>query len=294
AGTLRRDAPAGRFPAHPGRRQAGAAAGRAVRLARRDQSRRDAGVAGGGAACRRPHRAAGQPRPRGGALPRRPGAGALGPAGEGGEGTAGPRSARVRPRRRRHRSRLRRRPRGRPAGAPCGCRSGRPRARRPARRGGAMNRRVVLGWILPVLVIAALIGLWQIAASTGAVAEALNLEPFLVPSPAEVGDALWTNRSVLWENTWVTLREILIGLAAGIVAGIALAVAMRFSRLLRDAIFPLSVAVQAVPVVVIAPILVVWVGFGIWVKVIVVALACFFPILVNTLDGLRSVDPEAV
>jgi len=92
----------------------------------------------------------------------------------------------------------------------------------------------------------------------------------------------------------VTLREILIGLAAGILAGIALAVAMRFSRLLRDAIFPLSVAVQAVPVVVIAPILVVWFGFGIWVKVIVVALACFFPILVNTLDGLRSVDPEAV
>jgi ABC-type nitrate/sulfonate/bicarbonate transport system permease component len=144
------------------------------------------------------------------------------------------------------------------------------------------------------LVIAALIGLWQIAASTGWVAEALNLEPFLVPSPAEVGSALWDNRTVLWENAWVTLREILIGLAAGVLAGIALAVAMRFSRLLRDAVFPLSVAVQAVPVVVIAPILVVWFGFGIWVKVIVVALACFFPILVNTLDGLRSVDPEAV
>jgi ABC-type nitrate/sulfonate/bicarbonate transport system permease component len=157
-----------------------------------------------------------------------------------------------------------------------------------------MNRRVVLGWILPVLVIAGLIGLWQIAASTGWIAEALNLEPFLVPSPAEVGQALWENRTVLWENTWVTLREILIGLAAGVLAGIALAVAMRFSRLLRDAVFPLSVAVQAVPVVVIAPILVVWFGFGIWVKVIVVALACFFPILVNTLDGLRSVDPEAV
>jgi ABC-type nitrate/sulfonate/bicarbonate transport system permease component len=156
-----------------------------------------------------------------------------------------------------------------------------------------VNRRV-LGRLLPVAVIAALIGLWQIAASTGAIAEALNLEPFLVPSPAEVGDALWSNRSVLWENTWVTLREILIGLAAGVLAGIALAVAMRFSRLLRDAVFPLSVAVQAVPVVVIAPILVVWFGFGIWVKVIVVALACFFPILVNTLDGLRSVDPEAV
>ncbi|HTT94046.1 MAG TPA: ABC transporter permease [Solirubrobacterales bacterium] len=157
-----------------------------------------------------------------------------------------------------------------------------------------MSRRAILRLVLPAAVIAALIGLWQIAASTGWIAEALNLEAFLVPSPAEVGDALWNNRAVLWENAWVTLREILIGLAAGILAGIALAVAMRFSRLLRDAVFPLSVAVQAVPVVVIAPILVVWFGFGIWVKVIVVALACFFPILVNTLDGLRSVDPEAV
>jgi NitT/TauT family transport system permease protein len=148
--------------------------------------------------------------------------------------------------------------------------------------------------LLPAALIAALIGLWQIAASTGWIAEALNLEPFLVPSPAEVGDALWNNRSVLWENTWVTLREILIGLAAGAVLGIALAVAMRFSRILRDAIFPLTVAVQAVPVVVIAPILVVWFGFGIWVKVIVVALAAFFPIAINLLDGFRSVDPEAV
>jgi ABC-type nitrate/sulfonate/bicarbonate transport system permease component len=156
------------------------------------------------------------------------------------------------------------------------------------------SRRVLIGWVLPALVIAALIGAWQVAASTGAIAEALNLEPFLVPSPAEVGEALWSSRSVLWENAWVTLREILIGLGAGIVVGLALAVAMRFSRLLRDAVFPLTVAVQAVPVVVIAPILVVWFGFGIWVKVIVVALACFFPIVVNTLDGLRSVDPEAV
>jgi putative hydroxymethylpyrimidine transport system permease protein len=154
--------------------------------------------------------------------------------------------------------------------------------------------RAVIRVLLPVALIAALIGLWQIAASTGWIAEALNLEPFLVPSPAEVGDAIWHNRTLLWENTWVTLREILIGLAVGVVVGLALAIAMRFSRLLRDAVFPLTVAVQSVPVVVIAPILVVWFGYGIVVKVIVVALAVFFPIVVNTLDGLRSVDPEAV
>jgi putative hydroxymethylpyrimidine transport system permease protein len=158
----------------------------------------------------------------------------------------------------------------------------------------SVDRRTMLRWVLPVALLAALIGAWQIAASTGAIAEALNLEPIFVPSPAEVGDALWNSRSVLWENTWVTLREILIGLAAGVLVGLALAIAMRFSRTLRDAVFPLTVAVQAVPVVVIAPILVVWFGFGIWPKVIIVALACFFPIVVNTLEGLRGVDPEAV
>jgi ABC-type nitrate/sulfonate/bicarbonate transport system permease component len=154
--------------------------------------------------------------------------------------------------------------------------------------------RTLLRVVLPIAVIAALIGLWQIAAASGWIAEALNLEPFLVPSPAEVGDALWDNRSVLWENTWVTLREIVIGIVLGVLAGLALAVAMRFSRILRDAVFPLAVVAQAIPVVVLAPILVIWFNYGIWPKVVIVALAVFFPILVNTLEGLRGVDPEAV
>jgi ABC-type nitrate/sulfonate/bicarbonate transport system permease component len=154
--------------------------------------------------------------------------------------------------------------------------------------------RSALRILLPAALIAALIGLWQIAASAGWIADALNLEPFLVPSPAEVGDALWNNRSVLWDNTWVTLREIVIGIAFGVSAGIALAIAMRFSRLLRDAVYPLAVISQAIPIVVIAPILVIWFNYGIWPKVIIVALAVFFPITVTTLEGLRSVDPEAV
>jgi putative hydroxymethylpyrimidine transport system permease protein len=154
--------------------------------------------------------------------------------------------------------------------------------------------RTALRIVLPAALIAALIGLWQIAASAGWIADALNLESFLVPSPAEVGSALWDSRSLLLENAWVTLREILVGLAAGVLIGIALSVLMRFSGLLRDAVYPLTVALQAVPIVVIAPILVIWFGYGIWPKVIVVALAVFFPITVTTLDGLRSVDPEAV
>lgn len=148
--------------------------------------------------------------------------------------------------------------------------------------------------LLPLLLIAALVGAWQVAASNGAIAEALNIEPFLVPSPAEVGSALWENRGLLWENTWVTLREILVGLGFGVLAGTSLALPMRFSSVLRDAFFPLAVAAQAIPIVAIGPILLVWFGFGIWPKVILVALATLFPILVTTLDGLRAVDPETV
>jgi putative hydroxymethylpyrimidine transport system permease protein len=157
-----------------------------------------------------------------------------------------------------------------------------------------VNARTVFRVLAPLTLIAALIAAWQIAASTGWLAEQLNLEAFFVPSPAEVASALWTDRSVLWENTWVTLREILLGIVFGVLAGLALAVAMRFSRLFHDTFYPLAVVTQAIPIVVIAPILAIWFGYGIWPKVIITALAVFFPIVVNTLAGLRGVDPEAV
>lgn len=149
-------------------------------------------------------------------------------------------------------------------------------------------------WLLPVLLLAALLALWQLACSTGAIADALNLEPYLVPSPAEIASSLWENRELLAENAWVTLREMLLGILAALAVGVGFAVLMHLSRLLRDAAYPLVVASQTIPILVIAPILVVWFGYGITPKIVIVALICFFPITVNALDGLRSVDPEAV
>jgi putative hydroxymethylpyrimidine transport system permease protein len=149
-------------------------------------------------------------------------------------------------------------------------------------------------WLLPVAVLAALIGAWQLAASIDAIAEALAIEPFLLPSPAEVASALWENRSLLADNAWVTMKEIFLGFLCAVAVGLAFAVALHLSETLRRAVYPLLVASQTVPVVVIAPILIVWFGFGIGPKLAVVALICFFPITVNTVDGLRSVDPEAV
>ncbi len=148
-------------------------------------------------------------------------------------------------------------------------------------------------WLLPIALIAALAGAWQLAASSGLLAETLSVESFLVPSPAEIASALWDNRSLLAENSWVTLREIVLGFLIGVAAGAGFAVLLRCSATLRRAFYPLMVASQAIPIPVIAPILIVWFGFGIGPKLVVVALICFFPVAVNATDGLRSVDPEA-
>ncbi len=148
--------------------------------------------------------------------------------------------------------------------------------------------------LAPILVVAALLGAWELAARWDVLADALGIEPFLVPSPTEITESLWDDRSLLVENAWVTLQEVLAGIAIALVAGAALAAALHLSATLRRATYPLLVASQTVPVIAIAPILVVWFGFGIGPKLAIIALVCFFPVTVNTLDGLRAVDPAQV
>lgn len=149
-------------------------------------------------------------------------------------------------------------------------------------------------WLLPTLLLAALIGGWQLTASSGALAGLLDLPSILVPSPLEVVEALSRQRHLYAENAWVTLREVLLGLAAALAIGLAVGYAMHLSRLTRDTVSPLIVASQAIPILVVAPIFVIWFGFGIWPKVAVIALTCFFPISLGVLAGLGSVDREAI
>jgi putative hydroxymethylpyrimidine transport system permease protein len=149
-------------------------------------------------------------------------------------------------------------------------------------------------WLPPALLIVGLFGLWQLAASSGFMAERLNLEDFLVPSPFQIAEVLWQDRDLLADNTWTTLVEILAGFAVALAAGLLAATALHLSDLLRRTSYPLIVASQTIPIIVIAPVLVVWFGYGIGPKLAVIALICFFPIAVNTFDGLRSVDPDQV
>jgi putative hydroxymethylpyrimidine transport system permease protein len=132
-----------------------------------------------------------------------------------------------------------------------------------------------------------------LAAWEGA-ARLFEVEDYLLPAPSEVARALVDDRDILAPDTWVTAREVILGFAVALVAGVSLAIVLHLSPLLRRTVYPLIVASQAVPVIVIAPILVIWFGFGITPKLIVIALICFFPIVVNTLDGLEGTDRDQV
>ncbi len=149
-------------------------------------------------------------------------------------------------------------------------------------------------WLPPLLLLAGLVGLWQLAASSGFMADSLGLEQFLVPSPSEIADVLWRDRELIIDQAGTTLVEILAGFGIALLSGTTVAILFRSSNLVRRAGYPLVVASQTIPVIVIAPVLVVWFGYGIWPKLLIIALICFFPVTVNTLDGLRRTDPEAV
>ena len=148
--------------------------------------------------------------------------------------------------------------------------------------------------LLPLAVVAAGLAAWELAARWELLADALHVEPFLIPAPSDIAEALWSDRALLAEDGWVTLKEVVLGFALALAAGLGFAAALHLSETLRRAFYPLLVASQTIPIIVIAPILVVWFGFGIGPKLAIIALICFFPITVNTLDGLRSVDPDLI
>ena len=106
-------------------------------------------------------------------------------------------------------------------------------------------------------------------------------------------DSLWTDRGLLAPDLAVTTWEVVLGLAAAIAAGAAIGVAMHVSPRARRALRPLVIGSQAVPVPVIAPLIILVLGFGLAPKILLVALVCFFPVAINLYDGLRDTDADA-
>ncbi len=138
----------------------------------------------------------------------------------------------------------------------------------------------------PLALLAAAVGIWELTVRAAHVAD------YLFPAPSAIASAFWADRRLLGSATLVTAREVALGFALAVTLALALAVAIHLSAVLRRALLPILVLSQAVPTVVLAPVLAILLGYGIAPKLVVVAVVCFFPIVVNAVDGLRSADPE--
>ena len=141
----------------------------------------------------------------------------------------------------------------------------------------------------PVLAIFALVfAVWEVAV------RALGVPDYILPSPSVILVKIVVSWQLLLENAFVTLQEILLGFGLSVVIAIPLAIAVVYSRIFERVAFPFMVSLQTIPKVALAPILVIWLGYGIMPKVMVAFLISFFPIVINSVIGMRSADKEMI
>jgi NitT/TauT family transport system permease protein len=160
--------------------------------------------------------------------------------------------------------------------------------------GSSPSRRVFkhplfLSVLLPVIAVVVLIGLWWAIARPSIVAS------YIFPSPQSVWDSIVDkDNSGLVGALWITVRQALIGFGCAIVLGISLGALLVTFRPLYRVVYPFLISSQTIPIPAVAPILVIWFGFGDFPKILVVILFGFFPIAINTIAGMRSVDRDTL
>jgi len=147
---------------------------------------------------------------------------------------------------------------------------------------------VLATWLMPVAILIGLVAAWELWVQLA------DVPRWQLPAPSEIAEELVSSSDLLWTHAIVTLKEIVFGFSAALAAGLILASGIAYSRVLERSVYPIVIASQTVPIIAIAPLLLIWVGYGLTPKVIIVALICFYPISVNTVDGLKSVDPDMV
>lgn len=145
-----------------------------------------------------------------------------------------------------------------------------------------------LRWSMPVGLIALLLLAWE------AWVRVRDTPAWYLPAPSAVWRALVDNWGSIRADAWVTLQEIVVGFGVAVLVAIPVAIAIERFLVVERALYPIVVATQAIPLVALAPLLLIWFGHGIMPKVVMVALISFFPIVVSLVDGLRSADRETL
>ncbi|THF54515.1 ABC transporter permease [Ollibium composti] len=136
------------------------------------------------------------------------------------------------------------------------------------------------------IAIATLLLAWQFYAYLS------GISPTILPSPVRVAEQAWANRRALWDNTLPTIRATLLGFGCSLATAFVLSILLDFSQALRRALFPVFIVSQTLPLVAIAPLVVLWFGFGLMPKIMLVALVTFFPMLVALVQGYESTEKE--
>ena len=138
----------------------------------------------------------------------------------------------------------------------------------------------------PVVFVIAVLFVWWLVTTLKWV------KPFIIPSPGDTWAAFANNAAYLAQHTWVTTYETLVGFVIAVIVGLFVAVIMVYSRGLEQTLYPVILFAQVIPKIAIAPLFIVWLGFGMEPKILVAVLMAFFPVVISGLAGLRSVDPE--
>jgi NitT/TauT family transport system permease protein len=149
-----------------------------------------------------------------------------------------------------------------------------------------MTRSRLWNGVLPVLGAVLAVGLWWLLTA------ALHIDKFYVPSPADVVDTFLRTPQFLIQETWVTLQRVLIGFGIAVAGGLAVAIVLAASPTVERMAMPVLAAVNAIPKVALAPLLLIWMGFGDAPKIVMVILVSFFPVVVSTMAGLTSTPTE--
>jgi ABC-type nitrate/sulfonate/bicarbonate transport system permease component len=153
-------------------------------------------------------------------------------------------------------------------------------------RPGQAIGQVAANFVAPALVLIVIFFLWEW------LCDFFKVPVFVLPKPSDIAWQLLKDRELLWDHFQFTLKNVLFGFFLAFVIAMVLGFLVAHVRLINRAIYPLLVASQTMPVIAIAPVFIIWFGYGILPKVITTALICFFPLTVNTVTGFSSVDPE--
>lgn len=146
----------------------------------------------------------------------------------------------------------------------------------------------ILDIALPVLFLVALLIIWELIINLG------GIEKYIMPAPSDIGMALVRDFHTMLPHIMATLYESIVGFGIAVLLALILAIVMDLMPLVKKSIYPVFIISQTVPVIALAPLFIIWFGFGALPKIIVVVIVCFFPIVISISDGLESVDKDLI